>query len=66
MKPRFEVTVYPSKDAAQKTAKSAILYGFSSFDEVASLYPKRNFSILNIDTQEYRTYFDAKPVAVFF
>lgn len=64
-KPKFEVTVYPA--TSSDYAKSSLLYGFTNFEEIAKLYPGRDFSLLNIDTGEYRRYApDGKPIGVFF
>lgn len=64
-KPKFEVTVYPAHPG--EPVKTSILLGFSNFEDIAKLYPCRQFSLLNIETGEYRHYVPrSKNIAVFF
>lgn len=64
MKPKFEVTIYSDK----KTPRSSLIFGFQNFEDVAALYPtENNFSVLNIETGEYRAYTaHSKNIGVFF
>lgn len=63
VKPKFEVTVYRKN----QTPKSSIILGFSDFSSIAKLYPNQEFSVLNINTGEFRWYVPrGKNIAVFF
>lgn len=62
--PKFEVTVYPSQSG--RKPKSSILYGFPDFESIAKLYSRQEFSLLNINTGEYRCYANGKNIGVFF
>lgn len=64
---RFEVVVYPNKEnASAKDIQSTLIYGFSEFETVASLYPECTIQVLNVDTYECRTYDKGKCIGVFY
>lgn len=65
VKSKFEVLVYPPERSTE-SIQSTLIFGFSQFDEIATLYPERTIDILNIDTFECRTYDRGKCIGVFY